>query len=716
MATLQKIRSKGVLLLIVIGLALLAFILGDAWKILRPNQGVVTVGEVNGKSINAQDYQNEVEKYASVVRLLTQSSSLSEDTYNSVKDEVWSKIISENMVGKETSAIGLKVTDAEMQDIIEDGTNSLLRQSPIFQNPQTGAFDVDMLKSFLASYNEMDRSVYSSEELNYYDDVYNYWCYVEENLRQTRLATKYMSLVEASVISNPISRKDSYEARTKRSDVLLATVPYTTISDSLAKVTTADVKKLYDERKEMFKMASESRDINYIDVEIVPSDADRAALLEEVSGYAEQLAETNDEFASFIRLTESEVQFSEVPSTAAGLPEDVAARLDSVNGNEVFGPYYYAADDTYNAFKIISTTEGYDSIQFAAIQVPGADEASVANLADSINNAISKGGDMAEIASKYSQSGQPQWISSMDYQGSALTGNNAIYLNKINSMKKGETATLKLDNVTLVLKVFDVKSPVRKYSAAIVKRAAYFSNETSNDTYNKLSSFVANNNTAELLAANAEENGYRLLSNPNFQSYSYNVGGVSKSHDALRWVFDSKPGEVSRIYEVGENSDHLLVVALNGISKKGYLAPDDKNVMTILQLDALKDKKAEMIMKNFSGVSSIDAAKSIAGVKIDTVKYVNFSSPSYVRSTFSSEPLLGAAVCGLAKGATTAPVKGEGGVWIAQKLSDDTYAAEFDDAAEASRMKSLAGRTIANQLLQELYNKSGVEDTRYKTF
>lgn len=715
MATLQKIRSKGVLLLVVIGLAMLAFILGDAWKIIRPNQGVVTVGEVNGKSVNAQDYQQEVEKFAEIVKFQSGANSLPDAYYNQVKDQVWSNILRKNMLGKEAEAIGLTVTGSEIQAIIEDGTNSMLAQTP-FINQQTGRFDADQLMNFLASYNEMDRSQFPTEYLNYYDNLYNLWCNTEDEIRQTRLMTKYISLLQASVVTNPVSRKNSYETRAKRADVILATLPYSTVADSLAKVTLADIKKLYNEKKEQFLQTDESRSISYIDVEILPSEADRAALLEEVTGYAEQLAETSDEMASFIRLTESAVPFSEVASTKEGLPEDVAARLDSVKMGEVFGPYYSEADDSYNAFKVLSSVAGYDSIYFSVIQVVAADEDATAKLADSIYTAVRGGADMAELAAKYSQSGEPQWIASNDYQGMAYTGDNAAYLNQLNSMKKGEVANIKLDQATLVIKVLDVRNPVTKYNTAIVKRVAYFSNETSNDAYNKLSAFVGGNNTAELLAANAEENGYRLLEDPNFMSYNYNVGGVEKSHDALRWAYEAKPGEVSRIYEVGENSNHLLVVALNGIHKKGYRPVEDNDVQTMLQLQAVNDKKAEVMMPKFDGINTIGALAAVQGVKIDTVKYVNFATPSYVASTFISEPLLGASVAGLEKGAFTAPVRGEGGVWMAQKISDDSYASEFNDETEASRMRSLTGRVFANQVLQELYLKANVKDSRYKTF
>ena len=713
MATLQKIRSKGTLLLIVIGAALLAFILGDAWKILRPNQGVVMVGEINGESVTAQDYQKELEKYSDALKFQNNISSFTDDQYNAVKDEVWNYIIRKSLLDKESKAIGLKVTDAEIEAVIQEGNNTLLRQTP-FQNPQTGAFDVDNLMEFLAAYKELDRSQLPAEYLNNADQLYSYWCFIEDNLRQNRYLTKYLSILEASLVTNPISRKDSYETRAKRADILLATLPYSQIPDSLAGVTASDVQKLYNGKKQLYKQDVETRDISYIDVEILPSEADRAALLSEVTGYAVQLSDVNDEFASFIRLTESAVPFSEVPRTKDGLPDDVAARLDSVNGSEVYGPYYNVADDSYNAFRILSTVNGYDSIQYSQIQVVAATPNAVEKLADSIYNAVLKGEDMMELGLKYSQNATPQWISSAAYETAALSGDNATYVNTLNSMKKGEVRNLKLDQATLILKVTDLRNPVKKYNTAVVKRYAYFSNETSNDAYNKLSAFVACNITAELLNANAEDNGFRLLNNPDFTSYSHTVGGVSKSHDALRWVFDAKPGEVSRLYEVGEENDHLLVVALNGIHKKGYRPIDD--VKAALQTEALKDKKAGILFEKFAGCNTASALRSVDGVRIDTVKYVNFISPSYISSTFSSEPLIGAAVYNLENGSFSAPVKGEGGVWVAGKVSDDTYASEYDDKDEAERIKSQIGRVIANGVLQELYNKADVEDTRYKNF
>lgn len=711
MATLQKIRSKGTLLLVVIGLALLAFILGDAWKILRPNQGVTTVGEVNGKNVDAQEYQHEFEKYSEIVKFSMNTNSLSDEEYASVKDETWNMMLRKSLVNKEASAIGLKVTDAEIQSIVEAGTNPMLRQTP-FQNAQTGAFDVDYLKGILAAYNELDRSSMPAEVLNQYDNLYNYWCFIEDNLRQNSLISKYAALLQNSVLSNPVSRKDSYESRTKRSDIVVAMVPYSSVADSLANVTSADIKSLYTEKKSLYKQEVETRSINYIDVEILPSDADRTALQAEVSEYAAQLADTEEEIASFIRLTQSEYPYSEVPFSKNGYPQNISSMFDSVKVGEVYGPYYSADDDTYNAFKILSTVSAFDSIQYAAIQVPGASADEVAALEDSIYSVILAGADMAEIAAKYSQDATPQWLTSAAYEGAAYSGDNALYLNKLLSMNKGEVSKLDLDQVSLIIKVYDQKNKVEKYNAAVIKRQSYFSNETSNETYNKLSAFVASNNTAELLAANAEDNGYRLLTAADFRSDNNNVGGVAKSHEALRWAFDAKPGEVSRIYEVGDNNDHLLVVALNKINKQGYIPVED--LATALTIEALQNKKAEIIKSQISAAGG-DVAK-ITGAKIDTVKYVTFAAPSYVSSTFTSEPLLAAAVANLEQNTYCAPVKGEGGVWVAKKISSDTHSAEFDEEDEKDRVVSNNAYYLTNMFLSVLYDKADVTDNRYKIF
>ena len=427
-----------------------------------------------------------------------------------------------------------------------------------------------------------------------------------------------------------------------------------------------------------------------------------------------QLEDTNDDYAAFLRRAESVETFSEVARSAKNLPEDVVERLDSVKVGGVFGPYYNEYDDTYNTFKLISTVKGYDSIQFTAMQVLADDEAVVAKRTDSIMNALKKGGNFADIASKYDQTAVEQWLGSDSYEPAAMTGDNAVYLNKLNSMKKGEVASLDLSGTTIIVKVLDVKNPVTKYNTAVVKRPVEFSEESSNSAYNKLSLFVAQNSSIDELKANAEDSDFRLLYYPGFENDSYNISGVSKSHDALRWAFEAEEGEVSRIFEVGAANDHLLVVAVDKIHPRGYRSLDD--AATMISLDALKDKKFQMINDKLKGLS-FDEVKAVSDVNIDTVRYLNFTNSAYISSASSNEPALGPSVLNLEKDVLSAPVKGVNCAYVAKKISDDSYTAEFDEKAEKARVQSIAaGQIVPNNIFSALFYNAKVVDERYKIF
>ena len=322
MATLQTIRSKGPLLVIVIGLALFAFIAGDAWKILQPHQGKQDVGEVNGKELSAQDFQKMVDEYSEVIKMTNGLNSLTDEQLTNIKDQVWQSYVNNQLIAAEAEKLGLTVTDAEIKAIIDQGTHPLLMQTP-FRNPQTGAFDKDMLKKFLVDYANLNNSQMPAQYVEYYQKMGNLWNFIEKTLRESTLAEKYQNLISKSLISNPVSAEDAFKGRTEQSDLLVAGVPYTAISDSTIQVSDAEVKDLYNQKKEQFKQLVETRDIRYIDIKVVPSDADRKAVQEEVTEYSNQLANTTADYAAFVRTTGSAVSYSDVPVSKNVLPSEV---------------------------------------------------------------------------------------------------------------------------------------------------------------------------------------------------------------------------------------------------------------------------------------------------------------------------------------------------------------------------------------------------------
>ena len=714
MAALGKIRSAGKFLIFIIGLGLFAFIAEEGFRsceYLRNDQRQ-QVGEVLGEKINVQEFQKLVDEYSEVIKMQQGQENLNDEQLNRVKDMVWNSFVQNKIIAKEAQKLGLTVTDQEIANILAEGTNPMLMQTP-FVNQQTGRFDVNALKKFLADYKTQQNA--NPQLAKQYDTIYKYWTFIEKNLRQQLLAQKYQSLFAHCLISNKIEAKMAFNDQNQESQIQLASRPYSSINDSKVTITDADLKAKYDELKPRFRQYVESRDIKYVDIQVDASAKDKADLQKQMEGYAKDLA-TAANPSEVVSKSSSLIQYTGLAVSKDAFPYDIANRLDSMAVGSTSAVISNKIDNTLNVIKLVSKQQLPDSIQFRLIQVAGADMAAAKKSADSICTAIRNGGAFEEIAKKYNQqTGEKTWMTTRQYQSApTVDADTKNYIENLNTMAVNEVKVIPLTQGYLVAQVVDRKNMINKYVAAVIKKNIEFSRDTYTAAFNKFSAFVSANQTADAIIKNAKASGYTVQERKDVTTSEHYLAGIHSTRDALKWLFEAKKGEVSPMYECGDNN-HLLVVVLDNINKKGYRTLDDEQVKEMVKAEVMKDKKAEMLMAKLNGVNSVNAAKS-KGANVTTINQITFAAPTFIPSTGASEPALSGAVAATAKGKFSAhPVKGNAGVYVFQVMNKTNRAGKFDEKSEMQKLRQKYMQNAGN-FMNELYIKANVVDNRYLFF
>ena len=716
MAALQKIRSKGVLLVSIIALALFLFVAGDLFRGLESlfQSSGQQVGEVNGKTVSIQEYQKMVDDLQTYYEIVQQKSSFNEDELNRIKDEAWQTFVQSELIQNQCEKLGIAVTDDEISEVVKSGMSQML-QVPVFMNQQTGRYDYAMVNAFLAEYKKLKDAGTQIPET--YEKIYKYYLFAQRQIRDQLLTQKYQVLLSQAFLSNPEEAKLAFAARTEESDLLLAALPAASVSDDAVKVTDEEVKNKYNEDKEQYRQYIETRDIKVIDIQVTASNADKEAAEKEMAEAAAKLneADNNTAAGNVARQATSLLSYSDVFKTKDAFPTMISANLDSAAVGTVKAPAYDAMTNTYYTYKVLGKKTEADSVLFRQVGVIGKDEADISKKADSIMTALNGGANFKELAKKYNQTGDSTWIATAQFQTSQIDGDNALFINTLYSMSTGEVKKLTMENgATVILQVMKTANPVTKYNVAAVVKELKFSDDTYSKEYNKFSSFVAENKSLEQIEANAAKSGYTVRPINDVTSSAHGIANIRATRDALKWVFDeAKVGDVSQLYECGSN-DHLMIVALTGINEEGYRSQEKlKDMLT----DEIKqEKKVAKLYESAKNVKSIAEAKKLKDVVVDTIKHVSFAAPTYIAATGASEPMVGAVAAKTAKGAFAGPVKGQNGVYMFQVINKSKTAEKFDAKTEEASASMNDFRAVSSAIINTLYLKANVKDKRYKFF
>lgn len=700
MATLQKIRNRAVLLTIIIGLALFAFIIGDflnsGSSLLRQSQEkIATIGVYE---LDYKEYEARILEMEEVYKIQTGQSSIDEAVVGQIRESVFETIVREQLLEQQAERLGVTVTSKELFNMV-NGANihPMVMQLPIFQNPQTGMFDRTLMMNFLQTIQLDDLSAYDPESQQQIQDLKAYWLFWENNLKYTRLEEKLNTLLTKAVQANSLDVETQYADKSEQVDVAYVVKPYYLLSDSLFKVSAADVKKRYSLKKERFYQRP-YRSANYVLVNVTPSPEDLQAAHDKINSLRDAFASAED--PAVFANTNSDDAHLDCYIANSLFNETVKQFLST--GEPFMEPTF--SEGTYQMARVLGRTVAPDSVRANALVLP----LDATAMADSLLNVLKKGTDFKTVAAQIN-GGNPDlgWFREVD---ALQMGED--FLKACFSATKNAYFVVKTKYDLRVMQVTDMTKPVAKTKLALITQRVVPSSNTYSNLYNALNRLVAEHQDAPSFFKAAAEAGYEVEQAPYLHENDYTLAGIPQMRQAVRFVFNNELNSVSPILE--NSSNQFVVIGVTGISDGDYQSL--ASVEPVLKMELINERKADQLVKELSAKSYASLAQfsQEEGLRIDTARYVNFSLRRITGA--GEEPALIAAVMKAEPNVLSGPVKGKNGVYFFQVLNKTQSEEPFDAAVEKRSWDSNNLYRIMYQGFDAVRKASKVDDKRIRFY
>ncbi len=653
MAAIGQIRKHSGLIIVIVGVALAAFVLGD---FLKPSQRYQQnyVGEVAGNEIPIQDFNDKVEEQLQIRKEQQQGEKLTPQETFQIRQGVWNQMVQDIIMGEEYKQVGLTVTPEELSDqILGEQPHRFVQQS--FKNPQTGRFDPEMVKNFLQNLDQQS------------PDMKRRYLNLEKMIKDDRLQTKFANLLtQGYYIPEPMA-KFEYNIKNKTADIRFVAAKFTAVPDSAVTVTESDLREYYDNHKYNYKQ-DETRSIEYVVFNVEPTAEDRKEIAANVNDLYKEFEEVDD-VGTFINSV-SDTRYDSTFKKESELPARIAKDMFEKPVGTMVGPY--VENEAYHIAKLMARQERPDSIKMSQILISYASAPSGMNisdrtkeeaeaLTDSLLNVLkknpSKYEDIAVEFSDYPSAKQDKGDLGWVIDGTPGYGN---FYNHGMEMKKGEVGEMESALGLHIIKVTDKTKPVEKVRVAMLTRNIVPSNETYQDVYMRASRFAGENRTMAQFDTAVTNQGLNSRSADRLNEMSNRIAGVSNARQIVRWVFsdNTKQGDVSQVFE---DEDKYIVATLKQINQEGYASLDE--VKEQIRPLVMNEKKGEVLVDRINGFNTNDlyTIASKLNEKVDTTN-LNFTARNI--PGFGREYEVIGEIFTLEPGKTSKPLQGNNGVFV----------------------------------------------------
>ena len=701
MGIIGSIRKHSWVAVAIVGIAILAFILGDLTK---NRGGIPDVGRVASTTMTSQRFNELVTEMENNYKTQQQTTQVPADVESQIREQVWQQFVDETLLGEQTRKLGMQVTAAEVSDMYTGSfIHPYLRQ--MFTNPQTGQYDLRQVNYIIENFDQLDTTFRMQ------------WVEIEKYVKNDREQQKYSTLVGSGFyMPKAISEKiASYNA--EASNIRVAALPYNIVSDDEASVSDADYKTYYDEHRAEFRVQEEMRELEFITYPVNPTPEDMADIQNEVQKVWDEFQTVPDDEIAFFVNAESDRSYdsSYVKASTLKAPFDelvAASQMGTMIAPQMVGNEWMMA-------KVMGSAVRPDSLRASVVYVLNSNaggsitrsDEQAKHLADSVLTLVNTNRmsfeQAVELFSDDPQKGETK--GDMNWQ---LDGGYGFLNEQIVNTPVGQSFLFTHPQGVgyFVVKVTDKTPAAKKYRVALITREIVPSNNTNRAIYNEANRFAGQNRSIDAFDAAAREQNLQVR-NARVGMMSDNIAGVPNARSIVQWAYneDTKVGSVAD--QVYECDGMFVVVALKDVYKKGYATLEQ--VRPMIETQVRLDKKAQVLMDRAAvavkGGQDIASIAVALNVQVDTLMGVGFAD--YNLQQFGMEPKVLAAVAATQSG-LVGPVKGANGVYVVQVDGKEAREAEVNAASRIEQGMGMKARYLS----QMLRSAAKITDQRNKFF